>query len=176
MVHPLSRPEVLRGLAVVAAVAVVALGAGALGRNDPAATRALGQGLAIAVVAPVEPEVEPGGTMDVGALNDGFDRAVLDRRAEAPAYDALPEPAWIGDESLGEDRPREPMPMPVNDVRYVEGPAPATAGSSDPLADGSRMFGFDRPRPDYAAERALRWNRLEAATAESREPIQYSSE
>ena len=37
----------------------------------------------------------------------------------------------------------------------------------DPLADGSHAFGFDKPRPDYAAERTARLNRLEAQAPHS---------
>lgn len=178
MIQTLSRPEVRLGMIVFAAVTVVALVAGAVLRGGPEGARMPGRELAIAVVAPVEPEVEPGGTMDVGALNDGFDRAALERRTEVPPYDALPEPAWVGDETLGDDLSRKPVPkaLPVHEVRYAEDPASAPQGASDPLADGSRMFGFDRPRPDYAAERALRGHRLDALSSEGVASIPSSSE
>ena len=123
--------------------------------------------------------------MEVGELNDGFDRAALERVPEPPMDDTLPPPAWIGDESLGDPIPRMPMPTPVSDTRVIEAPLSAGGTTGDPLADGSRAFGFDTPRPDYAAERRLRWSRLDAATAQSATvsttnaeggPIQYSSE
>ena len=164
MAHPLSRTDVRLGLAAVAMVGVVGMGAFMLGGSETG--RALGRSLAIAVVPPVEPEVLPGETMEVGALNDGFDRAALDRVAEPPLDDTLPPPAWIGDESLGAPPPRMPMPTPVSDTRVIEVAAPP----ADPLADGSRTFGFDQPRPDYAGERALRWTRMETAVAQSAAP------
>lgn len=139
MAHPLSRTEVRLGLAAVAMVGVIGAGAVMLGGSETG--RALGRGLAIAVVPPVEHEVLPGETMEVGALNDGFDRAGLERIAERPLDDTLPPPAWIGDESLGDATPRMPMPTPVSDRGVVEVAAPP----ADPLADGSRAFGFDNP-------------------------------
>lgn len=183
MAHPLSRADVRLGLGAVVMVGVIGTGAFLLG--DSEAVRPLGRTLNIAVVAPVEPVVEPGGTMDVGQLNDSFDRAVLERVAEPPMDDTLPPPAWIGDASLGDAVPRMPMPTPVSDTRVVEVPLSAGGTTADPLADGSRAFGFDAPRPDYAAERRLRWSRLDAAPAESATvatanaeggSVQYSSE
>ena len=179
MAHPLSRTEVRLGLAAVAMVGVIGTGAFMLGGSETG--RALGRGLAIAVVPPVEHEVLPGETMEVGALNDGFDRAALERIVERPLDDTLPPPAWIGDESLGDATPRMPMPTPVIDRGGIKVATPP----ADPLADGSRAFGFDTPRPDYAGERALRWNRLEIAATQSpastaanedTEPLQYSPE
>ena len=149
MAHPMSRTDVRLGLVALAAVGLIGVGAFSLGGSD--ATQPLGRMLNIAVVPPVEPVVEPGGTMEVGALNDGFDRAALERVAEAPFDDTLPPPAWIGDETLGDPAPRMPMPTPVSDTRVIE-VQPAQSGSlADPLADGSRAFGFDAPRQDYAA-------------------------
>ena len=180
MAHPLSRTDVRLGLAV-ALVAVAAVGVGAYIMGGSEAVRPLGRVLDIAVVAPVEPEVLPGETMEVGVLNDGFDRAVLDRVAAQPVDDTYtPEPAWIGDERLGDPTLRMPMPTPVHEARVIEVQAPRP----DPLADGSRAFGFDTPRPDYAAERTARLNRMEAmasrggagAPADQVEPVQYSSE
>ena len=180
MAHPLSRTDVRLGMALTLA-AVVAVGVGAYVMGGSETVRPLGQVLNIAVVAPVEPEVLPGETMEVGALNDGFDRAVLDRAAIQPVDDTyMPEPAWIGDERLGDPTPRMPMPTPVHETRVIEIERPR----ADPLADGSRAFGFDTPRPDYAAERTARLNRMEAlapqggaiTAAETVESVQYSSE
>lgn len=180
MAHPLSRTDVRVGLGVVALVAVIGTGAFMLGGSE--GVRPLGRGLNIAVVPPVEPEVLPGETMEVGALNDGFDRAALERAAQQPVDDTyIPEPAWIGDERLGDPTPRMPMPTPVSDTRVIE----VQPSRPDPLADGSRSFGFDAPRPDYAALRAQRWKELQDERAESATAapanadtgaVQYSSE
>lgn len=164
MAHPLSRTDVRLGLAAVAMVGIIGTGAFMLGGSETG--RSFGGGLAIAVVPPVEPEVLPGETMEVGALNDGFDRAALERAAEPPLDDTLPPPAWIGDESLGDPTPRMPMPTPVSNARVVE----VDVRPADPLADGSRTFGFDQPRPDYAGERALRWSRMEPAAPQGAAP------
>ena len=180
MAHPLSRTDVQLGLAAVAVVGVIGAGAFALGGSGT--VRPLGPGMSIAVVAPVEPEVLPGETMEVGALNDGFDRAALERAAEPPMDDTyMPEPAWLGPPlPAPEDTPRMPMPTPVREVRVIESaPRP-----TDPLADGSRAFGFDKPRPDYAGERRLRWERRETAITSATgpavnaegHPVQYSPE
>lgn len=179
MAHPLSRTDVRIGLAVVALVGVVGTAAFMLGGTETG--RSLGRTLSIAVVAPIEPEVMPGETMEVGALNDGLDRAVLERVPEEPIDDTLPPPAWIGDESLGDPIPRMPMPTPVNQPRMIEVAIPAR----DPLADGSTRFGFDPPRPEPVAQPGLQWVRTEAPPVESATattanaeptPVQYSSQ
>lgn len=182
MAHPLSRTDVRLGLAAVAAVVAV-LGVGAFVLGGSETIRPLGRMMAIAVVPPVEREVLPGDTMEVGALNDGFDRAALERAAEPPVAieEPLPPPAWLGPPlPAAEDTPRMPMPTPVAETRRVE----VQTRHADPLADGSQAFGFDRPRPDYAGERRLRWERIEAkpqsATPspanETTGPVQYSPE
>ncbi|WGM29926.1 hypothetical protein [Brevundimonas sp. NIBR11] len=181
MAHPFNRTDVRFGLAVVAAVGV--LGAGAFAFGGSRTSHALGDTLSIALVPPVEPTVDPGSTMEVGMLNDGFDRAVLERVPETRMDDTLPPPAWIGDESLGDPTPRMPMPTPVSDTRVVE--VTRSTPPRDPLGDGSRSFGFDGPRRDYAAERAERWKQLQAEEARSAavapvndvsSTVQYSSE
>ena len=94
-------------------VAVAALGLGGLvlsGGNDGEAHAGGGPGLSVAVVAPVEPDVQPGGVMDVGQLNNCFDGKLPEARA---ASDAAPvaddyyaeQPAYV------EARPA-PMPAP----------------------------------------------------------------
>lgn len=186
MPHPLSRTDVRLGLAVVAAVGVIGAGAFTLGGTETG--RAMGRTLSIAVVPPVEPEVLPGETMEVGTLSDGFDRAALDRPAEPSIFDGyLPPDAYVGAGSP----PRMPMPThvapaaPMGAYQRVVDQAQMEPAPADPLADGSRAFGFDRPRPDYAAERTARLNRMDApapqavaATSPSEEPIpaQYSAE
>lgn len=161
MAHPLSRTDIRLGLGSLALAGLIGAVAFILGGSETAST--FGRGLAIAVVPAIEPEVLPGETMEVGALSDGFDRAALERVADLPLDDTLPPPAWVGDESLGDPTPRMPMPTPVSPSRIVEVAGPST----DPLADGSRAFGFDQPRPDYAGERALRWSRIETTAPQS---------
>ena len=180
MAHPLSRTDVRLGIAA-AVVVVGAIGVGAFLLGGSETVRPLGPGMSIAVVAPVEPEVLPGETMEVGALNDGFDRAALERAAQPPVDDTyMPEAAWLPPLPMPEPTPRMPMPTPVREVRVIESaPRP-----TDPLADGSRAFGFDKPHPDYAGERRVRWERIEATmpsatttTAnEALRPVQYSPE
>lgn len=188
MTHPMSRTDVRLGLAAAAVVGVIGLiGAGGFMLGGSETSRALGRTLSIAVVPPVEREVLPGETMEVGALSDGFDRAALDRPAEPSIDDGyLPPDAYVGEEGL----PRMPMPTPVRQTpmeayRHVVDQLRIEAKPADPLADGSRAFGFDTPRPDYAAERTARLNRVDAPTQEgavtattnaASEPIQYSSE
>jgi len=165
MTHPfiqsLTRPPVLRGLLAAAALAVagVAVVGAFAGGNAPEARRS-GPGMAITVVTPVEPAIDPGAAMEVGQLSDGFDRAALDRTG-AIADDAyLPPGAYVGSVEAPDSVPQMPMPTPVaghltpmQAYRAVVGPERI----ADALDDGSRAFGFDRPRPDFAAERAARW-------------------
>lgn len=159
MAHPLSRTDVRLGVTAALGAAVL-IGGAAFMAGGSETVRPLGPGLDIALVAPVEPVIDPGETMEVGALSDGFDRAMLDRAAQSPVDEFwMPEPAWIGDDVWGDEVPRMPMPTPVGETRVIESRPPA----SDPLADGSRAFGFDRPTPDYAQERRVRWVRLEQA-------------
>lgn len=161
MAHPLSRTDVRLGLGALALAGLIGAGAFILGGSEMSPS--FGPGLTIAVVPPVEPERLAGETMEVGILSDGFDRAALERVADLPLDDTLPPPAWVGDESLGDPTPRMPMPTPVSPSRIVEVSGPST----DPLDDGSRAFGFDQPRPDYAGERALRWSRIETTAPQS---------
>ncbi len=167
MTHPfvqfLSRPRVRIGLgasAVIATVAFVSLGAFAAG-GEAGGLR--GPGLNIAVVPPVERDFDPGSTMEVGALSDGFDRAALERRAEMDDYGDLPLDAYAGDVWSPDEMEARIRPMPVSNE---SGSVPdAQTSRGDALADGSRAFGFDRPQPDYAAERAQRLARLDAASS-----------
>lgn len=188
MAHPMSRNDVRIGLAVLAVVGLIGAGAFSLGGSETA--RSLGRGLSIAVVPPVEREVLPGETMEVGALSDGFDRAALDRPAEPSVYDGyLPPDAYVEAEAVA----RMPMPTPtpagrdatLEAYRRVVDQSDSKRPASDPLADGSRAFGFDAPRPDYVGERALRWSRMETASSDQATlspanaetgPVEYSSE
>ena len=147
MPHPLKRTDVRLGL--VCAFGAAALGLGAFVLGTAGTDRPLGQPLAIAVVAPIEPEVSPGSTMDVGALNDSFDKAALERVADVTPLDTLPDAAWVGPPLvwLG-DAETARAPAPVVDPPAAQ-PLPA-ATPSDPLADGSKAFGFDRLQNAHA--------------------------
>jgi hypothetical protein len=148
---------------VVVAVVVALCSAGLIGwtlsgRSAPVAGT-LGPRLDIAVVPPVERDVEPGATMEVGELSDGFDRAMLERSAAREDGFALPQDAYAGDAWLTEQTPRMPLPTLVDRPMAPSGP-PRPEG--EPLRDGSRAFGFDRPRDDFEVERAARRTALDA--------------
>ena len=136
-------------LAVVAAVGVAASGLMALkfvSLPGPAPV-ATGEGLKIEVVAPVEPALVPGSVMEVGELIDGF-RYVRPVPAErVPAYDV----AW----AEADPAPVEPRPRETGVRRYASSEAgPGQVAEPETLGErGRRWFGFDSPRPDYAAER-----------------------
>jgi hypothetical protein len=148
-------------------VALVAFAGG-----DEATGRQSGPRLAVAVVPPVERAVDPGTAMDVGDLTDGFDRAALERQSETLDDTDLPPEAYVGEDWRMAGVERMPMPRPLEDKGLAdrthrpvgdreEG---ESAPVMDALADGSRSFGFDQPRPDFAAERASRWTAREAET------------
>lgn len=167
---------------VVAVAGTLAFAAFSLGgeRTD----RPGGPLMAISLVAPTEPEVDPGSTMEVGQLNDGFDRAALERRPDLEDDAYLPPDAYVGEVWVE----RMPMPTPVDIGSPMEAyRAVVDRGSvRDALNDGSRNFGFDAPRRDFAAEREARWAAREAAVAAQAGPqdgavpyseaVKYSSE
>ncbi len=180
MTHPfvqfLSRPQVRIGLgasAVIATVAFVSLGAFAAG-GEAGGLR--GPGLNIAVVPPVERDFDPGSTMEVGALSDGFDRAALERRAERDEYGDLPLDAYAGDVWPADQMDGRLQPATVSDDSGSV--LDERTSTRDALDDGSRSFGFDRPQPNYAAERAQRLARLDAAAPAARStqtgPVAYT--
>lgn len=130
-------------IAALSAVALVAVMAWTLAPRASVASGQVGPYLSIAVVPPVEPVPDAGEVLDVGMLNDGFDRAALERQAEVAATDDLPPEAYVGEVAS--------TPEPVT-RRYTSRPQPASSDvaiitSTDPLADGSRLFGFDRASP-----------------------------
>lgn len=137
-------------------VCVVAAAAGTGILLQPSKERAepsnRGPNVSIAVVAPREPELQPGSVMDVGELADsyahrGYVQPTIDR---APSYDA----------------PEERAPAPV-EMRRPERPRVVSPESPPPVIverrEGPRRwpFGFDQPGPDYAAERRERAARLD---------------
>ena len=170
MPHPvidhLSRHRVAVAGVVIAgglAVATFALG----GRPAPP-ERVTGPELAIAIVPPVEPDVQPGDVMDVGLLNDGFDRASLRRTPPPPPLDAPYDgpPSRI---ELAMAPPEPPAPRRMASAprrerdfdRDYDRPAPPPPPRADYEGD-PRAFGFDARRPDYEAERAERRAMMEA--------------
>ena len=144
MITP-TRPRRARtGLIVAASAAAVGLlgfGAWTAVSNSDGRLGASGPAMAIALIAPREPVPVEGPEMTVGALNDGFDRAALDRRPETIDVDYLPPDAYVGDTPTL-DLPYERSTPVVQQAVAVEAPPPA-----NPLADGSRWFGLDRQRP-----------------------------
>lgn len=138
------------GILAVAASVVVAVWA--FTPRGLASSGPSGPALSIAVVAPVEPLVLAGDVLEVGRLTDGFDREALDR-SRAAAETGFDQP--LPDAYVGEDWP--PLPLPVR-AAPPPSPAPvvteATVTTTDPLADGSRNFGFDR-RPEAPLAEAV---------------------
>jgi hypothetical protein len=124
MTHPLipslSSPVVRYGLLAGAVVILAGVaGFAALSGSKESIQRRTGPALEIAVVSPVEPEIQPGDTMEVGALSTGFDRAALDRAEQERAAiraDATLSPvdAWLDGVWSPDDAPRMPAPTPAS--------------------------------------------------------------
>lgn len=169
-------------------LALVVGGFALAGLDDDPAPLADGPRLNISVVAPTEPDIQPGEVMGVGVLNNGFDGRLPEQAqrmpegglyADQPAYTDgdqgwRAEDRWApgasqnsGDDRTGDlNRSRQP--------RYVE-PGP----DGDPYAnrrpdrpqreayqERPMAFGFDRPQPDWRAEREARRVALEARERE----------
>lgn len=143
--------------AAIAVVAVAGVGLLALRAPLPGVAAVGGDRMAVEVVAPVEPVVEPGGVMEVGELVDGYNHVAIQPQAEGPdGYDAAYQTAWV------EPLPPEPAPR----VWRSDG---AVVSPTQPQAEVTRsggQFGFDTPGPDYAAERRARQERLDRMQAE----------
>jgi hypothetical protein len=144
-------------MAVVPAGVAVVTGLGLLALRAPLpGTAAIGaERMAVEVVAPVEPTVEPGGVMEVGELVDGYTHVAIQPQAEGPdLYDEAYQTAWV-----------EPLPSEPR-VWRSDG---AVVRPTQPQAEVTRsggQFGFDAPGPDYAAERRARQDRLDRMQAE----------
>ena len=159
-------------LAAVAVVGVGAAAVGAVARTGPQAVHETGR-LRIQVVAPPEVAITPGSVMEVGHLVDGFEyapppQAAVETAAYAP-YDEDFETA-------------EPRPAPK---RYAEEAViHAPPQPEEPAGDWrdsrvGRWLGFDAPEPDYRAEREARRARRDARAEEDRdrrEVRRYSSD
>jgi len=126
----LSQPRARWIIAGVVVVAALGLGGLMLAGGDDEARAAGGPGLNISVVAPVEPDVAPGGVMDVGQLNNGFDgkmpeaQPAADGPAVADDYYAE-QPAYV------EPRIQQmPPPQPGQEVHpYVDRESPPPPAS-----------------------------------------------
>lgn len=161
----LSQPKARWVIAGVVAVAALGLGGMILtGGNDGEARAGGGPGLSVAVVAPVEPDVAPGGVMDVGQLNNGFDGKLPEAQ---PASNASVEQDYYTEQPAYVEARVEPLPPPRSGEEvhpYID-----RQSQPSPPRDGNpRAFGFDQPRPDYAAEREARRAFMEAREADRR--------
>lgn len=141
----------------VAVVAVAGLGLLVLRTPLPGAAGVGADRMAVEVVTPVEPAVEPGGVMEVGDLVDGYTHVAIRPQADGPdVYDTAYQTAWV-----------EPAPPePSSTVWRSDG---AVVRPTQPQAEVVRsggQFGFDAPGPDYAAERRARQERLDRMQAE----------
>ena len=116
-----------------------------------------GDGLAIAVVAPVEPVPVAGPRMDVGEVVDGYEHHPF---VQPAAFES--DTAWLPPE---EDA-YAPLPAPDYRPTRVEVPLepapPEPAPEPEARRPGRWSFGFERPLPDFAAERRERRARRDA--------------
>lgn len=133
---------------------VVAAGAGAGLLLQPTADRpermARGPNVSIDVVPPREPVPEPGGVMDVGDLADVYSHQ----------GDVQPAAVVFRPREVSESDP--PAPLRAERPRVVATEPAAKSVVAEPREPSRRWpFGFDQPRPDYAAERRDRRARLD---------------
>jgi hypothetical protein len=144
-------------IAPVAVVAVAGLGLLALRTPLPGAAAVGADRMAVEVVAPVEHAVEPGGTMEVGELVDGYTHVAIQPQAEgADVYDAGYQTAWV-----------EPLPpLPETTVWRSDGAVVRPTQPQPEITRSGGQFGFDAPGPDYAAERRARQERMDRIQAE----------
>jgi hypothetical protein len=189
MAHPLPepprRPRARWWIAGGLGVAVLAAGGFALAALDePDLTRGLGPELNITVVAPVEPTVEPGEVMDVGQLNNSFDGKLPEPAfAQAGAGDLYAEqPAYVeADQGWRIERPPvyvQPGPKDDPYQRRRQAEAEYDRREGGDYQGRPMAFGFDRPQPDWRAEREARRAAMEAreqAREEERRARVYSS-
>jgi hypothetical protein len=185
MTHPVlehfSRFRVRWAVAGGVAVAALALTAFAVGGRGASEDRlGDGPGLNIAVVPPVERDVQPGDVMDVGRLNDGFDgkmpepveqvSADADLYAEQPAY-VESDQGWRAENRPDYDRDRYERDRYAPERERPADPAPPETFRGRPMS-----FGFDQPQPDWRAEREARRAALDARERDRRDRRERSSD
>lgn len=141
----------------IVGIAVGGLGLLALRAPMPATAPVGADRMAIEVVAPVEPDVAPGGAMEVGDLVDGYTHVAIQPQAEgADVYDEDYQTAWV-----------EPLPaLPEPTVWRSDGAVVSPTQPQPEVTRSGGRFGFDAPGPDYAAERRARQERLDRIQAE----------
>ncbi len=172
------RPRLIVGGAI-GAVALVSLGAFALNGGKGVSPRAAGPALDIAVVAPVEPEIQPGERMEVGALVDEFDANAIPKPVSADEADYAGEDYYLEQPAYTDDAPPPRVRRYASDgyggdqyprERYSsEGPPPDEWRTYE--GRGDRMgLGFDGPRPESGAEREARRPRGEPVRRYSSRP------
>jgi hypothetical protein len=162
-----SQPKVRWVTAGVVVVAAVGLGGLALsGRGGGEAKASGGPELSVAVVAPVEPDVQPGDVMDVGELNNGFDGKLPEVAAAEPVADNYyaEQPAYVENRYYSSAQPM-PAPRPGEEAHLYVDQSPMDRDAGPVRRENPRAFGFDQPRPDYAREREARRAAMEAREA-----------
>jgi len=144
-------------IAPVAVITVVGVGLLALRTPLPGTAPVGADRMAVEVVAPVEPAVAPGGTMEVGDLVDGYTHVPIQPQSQGEdAYDAGYQTAWV-----------EPLPpLPEPGVWRSDGAVVTPTQPQPEVIRSGGRFGFDAPGPDYAAERRARQERLDRIQAE----------
>lgn len=125
----LNRPQARWIMAGVVVVAALGLGGLMLaGGSDEARADGGGSALSVAVVAPTEPDVQPGGVMDVGQLNNGFDGKLPETQPTADTAQP-PDDYYAEQPAYTESRAAPlPSPRPGEEVHpYIDNePAPRT--------------------------------------------------
>lgn len=152
--------------AALAASAVAAAGLTAAVLSMSGQDRAYdtgGPALSIAIVAPPERAVAPGGVMEVGEVVDGYEHRAYGQPA---AFDPAPYTWEGGPLPMPEPRVRATNPEPIPEARV-------TVTSAQPRGDPAN-FGFDEPLPDFAAARRERQARIDRIAAEDARQAQAS--
>lgn len=205
MAHPildrLSDPKVRWWLAGGVGLLTLAICSFAMaGRSSPVVETTDGPGLNISVVAPVEPEIQPGDVMDVGVLNNGFDGRLparaqsagdVDLYAEQPAYDEG-DRGWRAEDRWAPGARQNNVQTSGGQSYVRPGPDGAPYSNAQPRAqretyqdqgqgrpqERPMSFGFDQPQPDWRAEREARRAVMEAreqAREQERNARRYGS-
>ncbi|RYG09874.1 MAG: hypothetical protein EON96_17600 [Caulobacteraceae bacterium] len=112
----------------------------------------------ISLIQPLEPEIAPGATMEVGDLVDGYThRPIPAAVSDVDAYEDSHATAW-----LEPAREAAPVRQALNDQAVV------TPTSDQPReASTGNPYGFDAPTRDYASEREARRARLDRIQMEA---------